>query len=70
MSAIKSESIFTDVAAMFLAIKRFIASRLVETMSCTSSGTTESSRLSLDQIVDAHKYLEGNQQFGKIVVTV
>jgi len=27
-------------------------------------------QFSFDQIVDAHKYLEGNQQFGKIVVTV
>jgi NADPH:quinone reductase-like Zn-dependent oxidoreductase len=27
-------------------------------------------QFSLNQIVDAHKYLEGNQQFGKIVVTV
>jgi NADPH:quinone reductase-like Zn-dependent oxidoreductase len=24
----------------------------------------------LEQIVDAHRYLESNQQFGKIVVTV
>ncbi len=24
----------------------------------------------LDQIVEAHRYLESNQQFGKIVVTV
>ena len=24
----------------------------------------------LDQIVDAHRYLESNQQIGKIVVTV
>jgi NADPH:quinone reductase-like Zn-dependent oxidoreductase len=27
-------------------------------------------KFSFDQIVDAHSYLEGNQQFGKIVVTV
>ncbi len=27
-------------------------------------------KFSFDHIVDAHKYLEGNQQFGKIVVTV
>lgn len=24
----------------------------------------------LDQIVEAHRYLESNQQFGKIIVTV
>ena len=27
-------------------------------------------KFTLDQIADAHRYLESNQQFGKIVVTV
>ena len=27
-------------------------------------------RFTLDQIVDAHRYMEGNTQFGKIVVDV
>ena len=50
----------------FAAGKKFVA----EGLSKGALKPVVAKTFSLDQIVEAHTYLESNQQFGKIVVTV
>ena len=58
---------FTLNPAAFARVKAFVYKGLA---SGSLNPILDARTFTLDQIADAHRYLESNQQFGKIVVKV